>query len=554
MADINSENMAKALKDLTEALNNFKQYGEQRIGTPSILDDIGYSQEHASKGLDGNQKKFLNEQLKLYEKHNRSFFSIFRNQRTWKGVYRSFVERSQERLAKRAIKKRFGLEDQKSIDAIYKKMPYQFKGGFLGGIFTTLAKFAKGLSLVTFGLQILSDILKATAEARKFYVPSIRQGYMTNDLGMLFSKSTETLNKLRNPLISGMYANNPAYKDAFASIMSGGVLNQKGIRDSEALVKSFRFIASQGIILGETFSDTAKNFIDAASIYNLGFSRNSIEGYQYINKFIERGIAEGFSKSSMHKFLTGYSNSAAVANSGLITVLKDMKLMFNTLNAVNPDKNQMPAYANVFQNLMSSRLSSLSTFAALVDGGSSYSVAGLGKLATQYQDSSPLAQKAIALRNMLKKAGMGTGENDIALMTELYPEFSAYRSAPARRVLKNLVDNMGVNKNFMRDTQNLTPKQMADWMIKNAGISAKQRSAVERMAQATEAMTNPLQTIINITTGMLNILYSIAGSPVLKLLSLSPVDAGPGEQYLTSATRTGRTLHESRSNTFRQRS
>lgn len=554
MADINSENIAKALKDLTEALNNFKRYGDQRVGTPSQLDDVGYAQEYASKNLDANQKKFLNEQLKLYEKHNRSFFSIFRNQRTWRGVYRSYVERNQELLAKRAIKKQFGLSDQKDIDAIYKQMPYAFKGrGFLSGIFTTLSKFAKGLSLVTFGLQILSDILKATAEARKFYVPSIRQGYMTNDLGMLFSKSTETLNKLRNPLYSGLFANNPAYKDAFASIMSGGVLNQKGIRDSEALVKSFRFIASQGLILGETFSDTAKNFIDVASIYNLGFGRNSLEGYQYINKFIERGIAEGFSKSSMHKFLTGYSNSAAVANSGLVTVLKDMKIMFNTIDAVNKDRNQMPAYANVFQNLMSNRLSSLSTFAALVDGGSSYSVAGLGRLAVQYQDSSPLAQKAIALRNLLRKSGMGTSKEDIALMTELNPEFSAFRSEPARKVLKSLVDNMSINKNFLKDTQNLTSKQMAEWMEKNAGISNKDRSDVEKYAQLTEAMTNPLQTIIYITTGMLNILYSIAGSPILKLFNFSSLNSGPWSDYI-SVTRTGNTLNNTNAGSLRQRS
>lgn len=551
MADINSDNLAKILQDLSDALNNFKRYGDQRAGTPSIVDDIGFSQEQLSKSLNANQKSFLDKQLKLAEKSNRSFFSIFRNQRTFKGFYRTFVERNQEILAKRAIKKKFGLDDQKTIDAIYKQLPYTFKGGFLGGIFTTLTKFAKGLSIVTTLLQVFSDILKATAEARKFYVPSIRQGYMTNDLGMLFSKSTETLNNLRTPWVSGMYANNPAYKDAFAAIMSGGVLNQNGIRDSEALVKSFRFISSQGIILGETFSDVAKNFIDVASIYNLDFASNPMEGFQYFYKFIERGIAEGFSKSTMLKFFTSYSNSAAVATSGAVTMLKDLKVMFETMHEVDPNKNQMPAYANVFQNLMSSRLSSLSTFAALVDGGSSYSVADLGKLAIDFQDTSPLAQKAIALRNYLRNAGMGTSEKDIALMTELNSEFSAYRNKPAREVLKRLVNDANLNKRFMRESQNMTAQQMAEWLEKNAGISSKDRGDMEKFAQMTEAMSNPLQTLINISTGMLNILYSIAGSPILKLFNLSSLREGPWSDYITAdSTRTGNTLNKS----IRQRS
>lgn len=553
MADNNTENLIKAIEKLNDTVRNFYENQPNRTGSPSDIDDYQLSNISRSKNLDENQKKFLQKQYENYERSNRGFWAAFRNQRTWGGFFRSYVERSQERLAKRAIARKLPSATREEVNSIYKSMPYAFKGrGALSGIFTTLTKFAKGLSVVTFGLQILADILKATAEARKFYVPSIRQGYGFNQLSSMFDNSTRTLNLLRNPLVSGMYANNPAYKDAFAEIMSAGVLNQNGIRDTEALVKSFKFVASQGLILGETFSDTAKNIVSAASIYNLGFNGNIMDGYKYINKFVERGIAEGFSKSGFFNLFLNYSKSAAVTNNGLVTVMKDMKVMFDTVTAVNPDKNQMPYFANIFQNLMSSRLSSLSTFAALVDGGSSYSVAGLGRLAQLYQGSSPLAQKTIALRTLLRKSGMGTSKGEIALMTELYPEFSAFRDEKSVSVLKNLVDNAGVTKRFLQETQGLSSKEMAEWVIKNAGISEKEKVAVERMAQATEAMSNPLQTIINITTGMLNILYSIAGSPVLKLFS-SDIRVGPAEQYIDKTeTRTGRTLNQF--NEYRQRS
>lgn len=533
-----------AIQKLNETIQNWIEHEPSRKGTSSEVHDYLGSTVNQSKNLSEADKKFLNEQKENYEKSNKSFWNIFRNQRTWGGFFRSYIDRTQESLAKKAIKQRFPNASKKEIDAIYKEMPHQFKGGKLGGFFNVISKITKGFYGIIFALQILEDVLKATAEARKFYVPSIRQGYGFDRLGAMIDQSTKTLNYLRSPLTSGLFANNSGYKDAFSELMSAGVLNQTNIRDSEALVKSFRFVAAQGLILGETFSDTAKNIISAGSIYNLGFGGNIMEGYKYMNKFIERGIMSGFSKSAMTNLFLNYGKSAAVTNSGLITVFKDMKIMLQTMESVNKDRNQMPYYASIFQNLMSSRLSSLGTFAALVDEGSAYSVSGLGRLAQLYQGSSPLAQKTIAMRNLLKKSGMRISKENIALLTELSPEFSSFRDEKSVDVLYSLVKNASINRNFLQETQGLSAQDMAKWAIKNAGIGDRQRDSIEKVAQVTEAMTNPLQTIITITTGMLNVLYSIAGSPVLRLFA-SDIKVGPAQKFIENgSTRTSTVLNK----------
>lgn len=546
--DDNISKLTKSIDKLNETVSNFYQYQSERKGSNSDLDDYGLSSISRSRNLDANQKKFLQRQYENYERSNRSFWSNFRNQRTWSGFFRSYIEKSQERFAKNAIARQLGpAATRGEINNIYKSMPYAVRGrGFTAGVFTALTKFAQRISGVIFALQILSDALKATAEARKFYVPSIRQGYGFDQLGSMFANATRTINLTRNPLISGLYANNPDFKNSLSEVMSAGILGQNGIRDTEALIRSFKFVASQGIILGDTFNETAKNIISTASIYDLSFAGNNIEGYKYINKFVERGILEGYGKVNIQGIISNYAKSVAVSTNGFAKLGEDLRIMFDTIYSINKDKNQMPYFASIFQNLMSSRLSNLSTFAALVDGGSSYSVAGLGSLATLFQGSSPLVQKTVALRNLLRKSGMGTSKDEIALITELYPEFSAFRDEKSVSALQALVQNPNIDRRLLKDTQNLNAKELAEYAERTAGISEKQKIAIERTAQATEAMSNPLETLKTIAIGMLNILYSIAMSPVMKLVA-SDIRIGSADQYIEGVkTRTGNALNQIR--------
>lgn len=555
MGDNNQKNSNEILNDIYTLLKNSRDSGVLRKDSPSTNEDT-LNQLYGQSVI---RDKQFNENLKKHlNKINSGFFytlrKTVRGQRSTSGVLRNLGDITYERLTRRAIKnylKKEGRDySQQSIDNFRRANP-GFRGsfgtlGFLGTLVNTLAKLAKGVSSVTFLFFVLADILKATAEARKFYLPSIRQGYGQSTTS-LYNQSNYTLNRLRNPFIAGAYANNTAFKNAVSEIMSSGVLNDASVKDSEALVKSFRFIASQGLLLGETFDETTKNFINTASLYNLavGPDKNMLEGFKYVNKIIARGVADGFSKSGLQQLLLQYDKSAAVSQNGLLKAFKDFDVMFKTIGDINPDRNQMPQYLSLFQNLMSGKVNNLSTFAALVDrSGAAYSKSQLNKLAEEYQDSSGFAQKVIAFRNLQKMTGVGT-----ALLTELNKtEFGAFANRLGRNLLDSLTKNPQINRRYMKEASNLSPAEQARWMqenLKDMKISNDQKLAIEKLAQMTEVMSNPLETLVTLVTGIFNILGAWAGSKLLKgLLGDGTINLGDSSRFLPGPTKTSESLKQ----------
>ena len=503
----------------------------------------------------GEDQKFQADLLKLerksqasQERYNNSTWRYLRGQRTRGGVFRGIAYAAQERITKQALRNYFRSKGRNynsaQIDKLYQKMP-NFNKGILGGIGSvigSLTKLTKGLGAAAWVVTLFVDALKATAEARKFYVPSIRQGYGFNSLGGLVGKSTETINLLRNPLISGAYANNKGFKDAVKNIMSAGVLNDTTLSSTEELIKSFRFIASQGIILGETFDETAKNFIDIASRYNLG-SGNYVETYKYVNKVIEKGIQDGISKTGMQQLFMQYDKSAAVSRNGLLNAIKVFDVMFRTIEDINKNREQMPQYLDTFRNLMSNKVSNLSTFAALVARtNTSVDKNKLEQLAIDYQDMPGFGQKVLAFRNMKQLTGLGT-----ASLIELYKsEFGAFGNEVGRKVLTKLGNDKNLTYRFFNEAKDYTPEQMAKWFGDNLNLTSKERKDIEKVAQITEVMSNPLETLVTIATGILNLMWSMAGSKLFQL-SLGDLNIGDAKQYINEGqTKTGRALNQIR--------
>lgn len=513
-----------------------------------------------SKGFDElNQayKKSLGEDRKILEeirkfknsqdKHNNNSWRYLRGARSRSGIFYGISEMARERLTKRAIANQFGIKDKNRINAIYKEMP-GFNKGFFGGtaaVLGSLMKLAKGLSAATWAVTLFVEILKATAEARKFYVPSMRQGYGFQSLGGLVSQSTNTLNYIRNPFIAGAYANDKGFKDAVAEIMSSGALNNSTIKSSKDLIKSFRFIASQGLILGETFGETARHFIDIASAYNLsGISGgNYADSYKYINKLLERGIQNGFSKAGLQQLLMQYDKSAAVSYNGLMKAFKDFDVMFKTINTINPNREQMPQYLNMFQNLMSGKVGSLSSFIALVAGsGAAVNKKQLESFAQSYQDMPGFGQKILAFRRMQQLTGLGT-----ASLIELNKsEFGFLGNAVGRKIIDSLSKDRMLNYKYFNETKNLDSKQMVDWFKSNLNLTDQEARDVEKMVQITEVMSNPLEKLVTISTGMLNILWGMAGSKLFQM-AIGDINIGSANEYIYDVkTKTGTSLRNIR--------
>lgn len=544
------------IKELIKSLKDFVDINkvENSPDIPSTM-FATFSQEWSkSQDKDRAQQERIANDIKQYELREARKANEFRRLFKSKSFFRDLGTYVLERRAKNELRRRYPRANEAEINYLYRRMPNvkgMSGGGFFGGIGTFIAgiaKFAKVLSNFAWVVTIFTDALKANGEARKFYVPSIRQGY-GRTTGQLYDQSLYTLQKLRLPLYAGAYANNTQFKNAVAEIMSAGVLNDSTIRSkkgSEDLIRIFKFIGSQGLILGETFEETAKNFINYASIYDLSLSgnRNNLEGYKYINKLMANGISEGFSKTGLQQLLMQYDKSAAISQGGILKAFKDFEIMFKTVGEINPDRNQMPQYLSMFQNLMSGKVSNLSTFAALVDrSGAAYSKGQLNRLAEEYQESSGFAQKIIAFRNLQRMTGVGT-----ALLTELNKsEFGAFANPIGRQVLDALVKNPNINRKYMNEARNLSPEEQAKWMqenLKDLHITDEDRLSIEKLAQVTEVMSNPLQTLVTLVTGILNFMYSLVSSGAVQWFvgDANNLNFGDAERFIDK-TKTNKALN-----------
>lgn len=529
----NDSNLTNNLYNLVrEELNDIKR--NTAVNAQAALRDL----EPGSKA--SLEDKALRDWLKqnTANKHDiKAFKSIF-DQKDMKGVFRSLKYYLQYTMNKRALSKahpELAKNPEKLAKAAYDAVSSGSYG--LGGLAKTLAIVARFANGATIALSALNFAFKSLGERSKYYDATIRtqQGGL-NNISALFEGSTNILQSLRDPRkVGAIFAGSEQFKESFRNLLSSGTFGTgKGPGAVDQLIQSYRYIASQGILLGNTLNDTAKNVADISSIYNLTLgTKDPLKQYAVVNKAIEHGIINGLSQANVLNFYKQYSKSAAVAEKGFLTVTRDLLYGIAAIKvAQGADQAQMQQYFSALQSLTSNRMD-FGSWAGLVDRRQVYSKGSLEDAMQRWQDSSVLVQKKEAYSYLAQRTGLGP-----AAITTLFPQYFQGMDNKAGRELLTALNDPKLYKEFVRDYGNKSIAEQMSYLKGKLKLDKETVDQITNAAQWSELLNNPMKAIVDTLQNIFRLMATAFASPIFSGLSSKVMSIEEAQAYVNSGTKT----------------
>jgi hypothetical protein len=519
--------------NIQDKLDVITKYIEQIAQTRLYTDEVrAESVDKLDKGLAKYSKDLRNERNKFG-----SYRNIF-NQRTSRGFFRELTRAIEYGRTKDYLRRKFPNATEAQISAEARKTMQQTGRGL--GKFSNLLMMASGaLNLIVVAANIASEALKSLGERSKYYDAAIRTGQ--GDLGNipgLFEGSKNILQSLRDPRKVGwIFSGSEQFKESFRNLLSSGTFGTgKGPGAVDQLIQSYKYIASQGILLGNTLNDTAKNVADISSIYNLTLgTKDPLKQYAVVNKAIEHGIINGLNQANVLNFYKQYSKSAAVAEKGFLTVTRDLLYGIAAIkSAQGMDQAQMQQYFSALQSLTSNRMD-FGSWAGLVDRRQVYSKGSLEGAMRRWQDSSVLTQKMQAYSYLSQQTGLGP-----AAITTLFPQyFQGMDNKIGRDLITRLTGNPALYKEFIRDYGKKDTAEQLAFLKGKLKLDKETVDQITNAAQWSELLNNPMKAIVDILQNMLRFVATMATSSIFRMatgghiMSMDEVKA-----YAASGTKT----------------
>jgi hypothetical protein len=489
----NIENDINIIRKLLEREDQMRMYRDKTSGEAVDKLDKGLAQY--SKDLRAERNKFG------------SWSSAFK-QKTGRGFFRELSRALEYKLTKGVLKQKYPKASEAQIANEAKKIMQQTGRG-LGSFAGILTKATFVLNTFSVILEGVNFALSALGERSKYYRAAIRSGAGLDDPNRLFEMSTDIMQKLRNPRIVGpVFSGSEPFKKGITQILESGTFGYKD--NLETLIKSYRYIASQGILLGNSFEETSKKFIDIASIYKLTFGgKNPVQQFSFVNKAIELGIKNGFNQANVMSFYTQYAKTTAVAQRGFSTVTRDLLYGIAAIQAASgKDRDQLQQYFSALQQLTGSKMN-LGAWAGLVDRRMTYSPGALEGAIKRYWSGSALTQRVTAYKNLQSETRLG-GRTLLQLASEFFPGLDN----EAGYTLMTKLANKDIYGKFVKGYADKNTAQQLDFLKKELSLDKETVDKLTNAAQWSELLNNPMKTIIEILQNTLRFIATMATSKV----------------------------------------
>lgn len=492
----NIENDINVIRKLLERDDQMRMYRDRTSN--DTIDSLDKNLAKYSKDLRAERNKFG------------SFASAFK-QRTGRGFFRELSRALEYKWTKETLRQKYPKTSEAQIANEAKKIMQQTGRG-LGTFAGILTKATYFLNTFTIMLSAVNFALQALGERSKYYKAAIRSGVGIEEPDRLFEASTKIMQTLRDPRIVGtIFSGSEPFRKGITEILESGTF---GFKDStETLVQSYKYIASQGTLLGNSFEETSKKFIDIASIYKLTFGgKNPIQQFSFVNKAIELGIKNGFNQANIMSFYTQYAKTTAVAQKGFATVTRDLLYGLAAIQAASgKDRDQLQQYFSALQQLTGSKMN-LGAWAGLVDRRQTYSPKALESAIGRYWSGSALTQRVTAYKNLQSETRLG-GRTLLQLASEFFPGLDN----EAGFTLMEKLTNKDIYGKFVKGYAKANTAQQLDFLKKELSLDKETVEKLTNAAQWSELLNNPMKTIIEILQNLLRFMATVATSPVLSM-------------------------------------
>lgn len=437
--------------------------------------------------------------------------------RSWRDFGNRLGNNIRLAITKDVIKKKYpGMTDQAASRAAQRLIASGSRG--LGVVLT---KIVPAVGMI---VTVLESILKMLSERGKYLKSTTMYYPGLQNIGQLFTAATRHAAMVNSPLNTGIFAGSQEFKSAYRSILEAGLFFKGsefksgftvfGDVDStmSQLLSSFKKLAEEGIILGNSFQETANIMASVGSQYYMGRGPEALESYRFINSALQYAMASNFTTSNMTSWLNAYNkNVAYTSNAGFPTALREILIVLRSINSNEEgilDNTNPQILAAQLQSLSSMNVS-LSQFIALTQGLRSFGKSDLSDLAESYRTTGQFKRLA-DMWNTLESA---TGLDTKTLMAVAPGYFGGLQGKSGQLladIIKKNADTLS-GKEF----EGLTMAQSLQKLTTEynlRGLSDTEANEAKFYAQQQVLFEQPLQTIIALLTSAVQSLVQMAGT------------------------------------------
>lgn len=436
--------------------------------------------------------------------------------RSWRDFGNRLGNNIRLSLTKEAIKKQYpGTSDKAAARAAQRLIASGSKG--LG---TFLTKVVPAVGMM---VTILESILKMVSERGKYLKSTAMYYPGLNGAGQLFNAATRHAAMVNNPLNTGMLAGSQEFKSAYRSVLeAGNFFKQKEFRGfgkfettnstMSGLLKSFKELAEAGIVLGNSFQETANIMNTVGSQYYMGRGADALGNYRYINAAMKFGMAANFTPNNITSLLTSYNkNLAYTSNFGFQGALREILTVVRAIsnNTEGILENSNPQQLAVQMQSLASMNVSFAQFIALAKGMRAFGKSDLSNLAESYRTTGQFERLGKMWNTLTSQTGL-----DIKTLMAVSPGyFGGLQGKSGELLAKVIQKNAAIlsGKEFKGLSMTDALKKLTS-EYKLSGFTKEEASEARFYAQQQVLFEQPLQTIIALLTSAVQSLIQMSSA------------------------------------------
>lgn len=438
--------------------------------------------------------------------------------RSWRDFGNRLGNNFRLALTKNILKKQNpGWSDKMASRAAQRLIASGSKG--LGAILT---KVVPAVGMI---VTILDSILKMISERGK-YLKSTTMFYPgIQNTGQLFTAATLHAAMLNNPMHTGFFAGNQEFKSAYRSVLEAGTFFKNadfvsgfgtitgGVNSTMSeLLYSFKKLAEQGIVLGNSFQETANIMTSVGSQYFMGRGADALNNYKYINSAIKYGLESGFTSNNVTSLLTSYNkNLAYTSNFGFQGALREILTVIRSIGENTEgilDNSNPQQLATQLQSLSSMNVS-FAQFIALAKGMRSFGKNDLSNLAESYRTTGQFERLGKIWNTLTSQTGL-----DIKTLMAVAPGYFGGLQGKSGELLAKVIQKNAATLSG-KEFQGLSMAQQLQKLTSEyqlRGLSEQEQNEARYYAQQQVLFEQPLQTIIALLTSAVQSLVQMAST------------------------------------------
>lgn len=386
------------------------------------------------------------------------------------------------------------------------------------GLGTILTKVVPAVGMI---VTILDSILKMIGERGKYLKSTTMFHPGLQNTGQLFTAATLHAAMVNNPMNTGMFAGSQEFKSAYRSILEAGTFFKSGTFEPgfggaestmTQLLLSFKSLAEQGRILGNSFQETANIMTSVGAQYFMGRGADALTNYKYINSAIRYGLESGFTSNNVTSLLTSYNkNLAYTSNFGFQGALREILTVIRAINENTEgilDESNPQQLAAQLQSLTSMNVS-FSQFIALAQGLRSFGKSDLSGLAEQYRTTGQFERLSKMWNTLESQTGLDT-KTLMAVAPGYFGGLQGRSGEKLADIIRGHTDILSGDEFKGLTMAQQLQKLTSEYQLR--GLSEQEQNEARFYAQQQVLFEQPLQTIIALLTSAVQSLVQMTSA------------------------------------------